>query len=69
MRNVSDWCHTKQDTDMPPPCHTTEEVVNYVKLCVQEKTVPTINISIYQDGTVSSATLDQMRAVRKAIRG
>jgi hypothetical protein len=64
-----DWCHTKQDTEMLPPWHSTEEVVNYVKLCVQEKTVPTINISIYQDGTVSSATLDQMRAVRKAIRG
>jgi hypothetical protein len=64
-----DWCHTKQDTDMLPPWHTTEEVVNYVKLCVREKTVPTINMSIYQDGTVSPATLDQMRAVSKAIHG
>jgi hypothetical protein len=64
-----DWCHTKSDTDMLPPWHTTEEVVDYVKLCVQEKTVPSINISIYQDGTVDPATLDQLRAVRKAIRG
>lgn len=67
--NDFDWCHTKPDTDMLPPWHTTEEVVNYVKLCVHEKTVPSINISIYQDGTVSEATLDQMGAVRKAIRG
>jgi hypothetical protein len=64
-----DWCHTKPDTDMLPPWHTTEQVVNYVRLCVQEKTVPTINMSIYQDGSVSPATLDQMRAVRKAIHG
>jgi hypothetical protein len=64
-----DWCHTKPNSEMLPPWHTTEEVVNYAKLCVQERTVPTINISIYQDGTVNPSTLDQMRAVRKAIRG
>ena len=64
-----DWCHTKPNTDMLPPWHTTEEVVNYVKLAIAEKTVPTINISIYQDGTVQEATLKQMQAVRRAIRG
>lgn len=64
-----DWCHTRPNSDMLPPWHSTDEVVNYVKLCVQEKTVPTINISIYQDGGVSPVTLEQMRAVRKAIHG
>ena len=64
-----DWCHTKPDTDILPPWHTTDQVVAYVQRCVREKTVPSLNISIYQDGTVSEATLDQLRAVRHAIRG
>jgi hypothetical protein len=65
----ADWCHTRNETEMLPPWHTAEQLVDYVKLCVKEKTVPSINMSIYQDGTVSPATLDEMRAVRIAIRG
>lgn len=64
-----DWCHTKPDTDMLPPWHATEELVTYVYEAVSQKTVPSINIAIYQDGTVQDATLQQMVAVRKAIRG
>ena len=64
-----DWCHTKANTDMLPPWHSTEEVVSYVERAVAEGTVPTLNISIYQDGTVQDATLKQMKAVRLAVRG
>ena len=64
-----DWCHTRPDTDMLPPWHTTEQLVSYVYEAVSEKTVPSINIAIYQDGSVQDATLKQMEAVRKAIRG
>jgi hypothetical protein len=64
-----DWCHTKANADMLPPWHSTEEVVSYANAAIAEKTVPTINISIYQDGTVQDATLKEMEAVRLAIRG
>jgi hypothetical protein len=57
------------DTDMLPPWHTTDQVVTYVCDAVSQKTVPSINIAIYQDATVQDATLQQMVAVRKAIRG
>lgn len=64
-----DWCHTRPDADMLRPWHTTAQVVEYVKGAVAQKTVPSINLSVYQDGTVQEATLQQMDAVRKAIRG
>lgn len=63
------WVHKTPDKDIREPLHSTEELVDYVRRCVETKTVPSINLGIYQDGTVSDASLQQMRAVRKAIRG
>jgi hypothetical protein len=63
------WVHNRPDVAIHAPLHTEQELVEYVRHCVALKVVPSINLGIYQDGTVSEETLNQMRAVRKAIRG
>jgi hypothetical protein len=63
------WLHQRLDTEIRAPLHKDQELVDFVKHCVETKTVPLINLGVYQDGTVSEASLNQMRAVRKAIRG
>jgi hypothetical protein len=36
---------------------------------VAKEIVVSMNLSIYQDGTISPATFEQMQALRKALRG
>jgi len=62
------WAHGQPDTEIAPPIFKTIELIEYVKKCIARKMVITMNMSCYQDGTVSSATLEQMKAVRRAIR-
>ncbi len=64
-----EWVHQQPDTDIRPLLFRDEDLIRKVKLCMERKTVLSINMGIYQDGTVSPAALDQMRALRKAIRG
>ncbi len=40
-----------------------------MQTCIAQKLVITMNIGITQDGKVSPATLEQMRALRRTIRG
>lgn len=63
------WHHFRPDTEIGPQRFTTEGLIKYVKDCIQRKMVLTINFNIYQDGTVSPITLEQMKSLRKAIRG
>ena len=63
------WVHNKPNTDIPPPRFNTERLIDYVKFCIAKKIVVTMNVSIYQDGTVSPAALKQLRALREAIKG
>jgi len=63
------WEHLKPDTAIKAPLHTTEELINHVNLLIENRTVATLNVSIYQDGTISPATMEQLRALRAAIRG
>ena len=63
------WVHSKPDTDIGPPKFTNQQLIEYVKACNAKNIVVSMNVSVYQDGTVSPAALDQLRALRKAIRG
>jgi hypothetical protein len=63
------WHHFRPDTEIGPQRFTTENLIDYIKKCIERKMVLTINFNIYQDGSVSPITLEQMKAVRKAIRG
>jgi hypothetical protein len=63
------WGHSKPDTDIPAPLFITHTLVDYVKACIARKVVVSLNLCIYQDGTVSPATLEQLQVLRRAIRG
>ena len=63
------WVHSKPDTDIGPPKFTDEQLIEYVKACIERNIVVSMNVGIYQDGTVSPAALKQLRALREAIRG
>jgi hypothetical protein len=40
-----------------------------VKANMEHQAVTTINIGIYQDGTIEQSSLDMMHQLRRAIRG
>ncbi|MYB00529.1 hypothetical protein F4X90_12755, partial [Candidatus Poribacteria bacterium] len=63
------WQHGYPDTDIAPPLFTTQQIVDYVQMCITRKLVITMNMGITQDGNVSPATLEQMRTLRRTIRG
>ena len=63
------WVHGKPNSPIAPPRFETQELIRYVKECIAKKFVITMNLGIYQDGTVSSETLEQMKALRKSVRG
>lgn len=63
------WQHGYPNTDIAPPLFTTQQLIDYVKACVAQKLVITMNMGITQDCQVSPATLEQMKALRQAIRG
>lgn len=62
------WQHGYPDTDIAPPLFTTQQLIDYVKACIAQKLVITMNMGITQDGQVSPATLKQMKALRQTIR-
>lgn len=63
------WGHAKLDTEMEPPRFTDEQVIEYVKACMKTGAAVSFNLGIFQDGTIGAATMKQMQALRKAIRG
>ena len=63
------WQHGYPDTDIDPPLFTTQQLIDYVQTCIAQKLVITMNMGITQDVMVSPATLEQMRALRRSIRG
>ncbi len=66
--NEGAWVHTKPNTDIGPPLYKTEKLIDYIKACNEKNIVVSMNVGIYQDGTISPATLSQLRALRKAIK-
>ena len=61
------WVHSEPGP-IPPPQFSAEDFVAYVKANVEHQAVTTINIGIYQDGTVEQSSLEMMRQLRRAIR-
>jgi len=63
------WIHRGVDSEMEPPIFTEEELIDYVNSLTANEGVATINLGIYQDGTVGKKSLKLMEALKKAIRG
>ncbi|MBK5245336.1 MAG: alpha-L-fucosidase [Eubacteriaceae bacterium] len=63
------WAHGRPDTEIAPPIFETTKLIDYVQQCIAREMVITMNMSCYQDGTVSPATMKQMKNLRQVIRG
>jgi hypothetical protein len=61
------WVHSEAGP-IPPPQFSAEDLIAYVKANMEHQAVTTINIGIYQDGTIEQSSLDMMRQLRRAIR-
>ena len=61
------WVHSEAGP-IPPPQFSTEDLIARVKANMEHQAVTTINIGIYQDGTIEQSSLDMMRQLRRAIR-
>lgn len=63
------WVHSKPDTEMEAPLFQDDKLIEYVKACLANQGVVTINLGIFQDGRIGEATLKQMQALRRSIHG
>ena len=64
---LESWVHSELGP-IPPPQFSTGDLIAYVKANMGHQAVTTINIGIYQDGTIEQSSLDMMRQLRRAIR-
>jgi Alpha-L-fucosidase len=62
------WFHITPDTDMEQPLYTAEQLVEYVKTCMEDQSVVSIGVGIFQDGTIGRKSLPILRQLRRAIR-
>ena len=62
------WFHTSPDTAMEPPLYTAEQLTEYIRTCMEDQTVVSIGVGIFQDGTIGEASRQVLRELRRAIR-
>jgi hypothetical protein len=58
----------QQRAEMPDPRFTVDKLSTYIEDCMKNGGVVTINLGIYQDGTVGEKALEVMKGVRQRIR-
>ncbi|MCX6900887.1 MAG: alpha-L-fucosidase [Verrucomicrobia bacterium] len=62
------WVHTKRNTEIPKPLYSDEEVAAFVRVCNAHQAPMTFNVGIYQDGTMASASVEQLRRLGASLR-
>ena len=63
------WVHSLPDAEMEPLRFSDESLIDFVKKNAEQEAAVTINLGIYQDGSIGEAARRQMAALRQAIRG
>ncbi|MGQ0834184.1 MAG: alpha-L-fucosidase [Gammaproteobacteria bacterium] len=63
------WVHSVPNAEMEPLRFSDRELIEFVKANARHQVPVTINLGIYQDGTIGDAARSQMAALRRAIRG
>jgi hypothetical protein len=59
----------QQKPNFPDPRFSATELSKYIRDCMANGGAVTINMGIFQDGTVGGKALDVMKEVRKIVRG
>ncbi len=63
------WVHSLPDAEMEQLRFSDEALIDFVKKNADSEVAVTINLGIYQDGSIGEAARRQMAALRQAIRG
>ncbi len=57
------WMHKEKPGLIVPPRFSDAELLNYIKACHEKGGAVTLNVGIYQDGTMAEATIRQVQYV------
>jgi alpha-L-fucosidase len=63
------WVHSAQNTQMESPRFDDDALITFVRASVASHAAVTLNLGVFQDGTVGDKTLAQVVHLRQAIRG
>ena len=69
IRLDDNWFHITPNTDIRSPRYTAAQLTEYIKTCMEDQAAVTFGVGIYQDGTISEASRQVLRQVRRGIRG
>ena len=61
-----DWIHTKENTPIKAPVLRTPALLSFIEACAGKGPV-TLNVLIYQDGTISVSSMNVLRAIKKGM--
>jgi hypothetical protein len=64
-----DWVHTRKDTDVGAPRWNAAQMAGLLRSFIARKNVPTFNLEICQEGTVSPRTIEMFRQAREQLDG
>jgi hypothetical protein len=64
-----DWWHDWYDTPIADPQYTADQLAPFLKGCIENKGLVSINTAVYQDGTVSPKTRAVMKQTAKLVYG
>ena len=64
----STWVHDTPNTEVPPPRFTEDELIGYIRGFMARECAVTLNLEIFQDGTIGHKTFELLQAVEQAIR-
>ncbi|MFC1738873.1 gamma-glutamyltransferase [Planctomycetota bacterium] len=62
------WVHGRPDSEMESPVFTEQELIDFVRDITGKQGVVTINLGIFQDGTIGQKSAKVMRTLREAIK-
>jgi hypothetical protein len=62
-----DWTHLPKDTDIPSPHLSAEKLIDIVQTAIERKNIPVMNVSVYQDGSISPKTFQLLKELNHAV--
>ncbi len=62
-----DWWHDFYDNPIADPQYSADQLSDYIRGCMKNGGLVTVNTAVYQDGTVSPKTMDVMKLTKKRV--
>jgi hypothetical protein len=63
------WVHSKPDSEMEPLRNKDEQLLKFIQETMSKQGAVTVNLGVFQDGSIGRDAARQMEVVRRAVRG